>query len=108
MCCACVKRSIRPTGLRACVLSESVCARRAYKLGKKRWSYNQCELKLLQEGGDQRLEVVEAVQARTTRLSITFLVPTYPSIQGVNTQAAMAGMAAWAGLHASGCLLGCT
>ena len=36
--------------------------RRAYKLGKKRWSYNQCELKLLQQGGDQRLEVAEAVQ----------------------------------------------
>ena len=35
---------------------------RAYKLGKKRWSYNQCELKISQEGGDQRLEVVEAVQ----------------------------------------------
>jgi hypothetical protein len=35
---------------------------RAYKLGKKRWSYNQCELKILQDGGDQRLDVVEAVQ----------------------------------------------
>ncbi|CAL8462410.1 g1943 [Coccomyxa elongata] len=35
---------------------------RAYKLGKKRWSYNQCELKIVQEGGDQRLDVVEAVQ----------------------------------------------
>ncbi len=36
--------------------------RRAYKLGKKRWSYNQCELKIFQEGADQRLEVIEAVQ----------------------------------------------
>lgn len=38
---------------------------RAYKLGKKRWSYNQCELKIVQDGGDQRLDIVEAVQVST-------------------------------------------
>ena len=37
---------------------------RAYKLGKKRWSYNQCELVLLQEGATRasELTVVEASQ----------------------------------------------
>lgn len=44
-------------------------SRRAYKLGKKRWSYNQCELKIVQEGGDQRLDVVEAVQVSTLLIS---------------------------------------
>ncbi|KAK9817699.1 hypothetical protein WJX72_000872 [[Myrmecia] bisecta] len=34
---------------------------RAYKLGKRRWSYNQCELRLSQHGGDGSLEVIEAL-----------------------------------------------
>ncbi len=46
-----------------------LAACRAYKLGKKRWSYNQCELKIVQEGGDQRLDVVEAVQVSTLLIS---------------------------------------
>jgi len=35
---------------------------RAYKLGKRRWSYNQCELAIVREGGGPGIEVVEAVQ----------------------------------------------
>jgi hypothetical protein len=36
---------------------------KAYKLGKRRWSYNQCELRVAQDGGGgQTVEVVEAVQ----------------------------------------------
>ena len=42
---------------------------RAYKLGKKRWSYNQVELKFHQVGGSQTLEVVEAMQYGTPTLS---------------------------------------
>ena len=40
---------------------------RAYKLGKRRWSYNQCELRVLQagSGGANSVEVVEAVQFPT-------------------------------------------
>ena len=43
--------------------SVDICWYRAYKLGKKRWSYNQCEVVLLQEGstGTSKLSVVEAV-----------------------------------------------
>jgi hypothetical protein len=39
------------------------CHCRAYKLGKKRWSYNQCELVLTQQGSTSPTEVtvVEAV-----------------------------------------------
>lgn len=39
------------------------CCCRAYKLGKKRWSYNQCELVLTQQGSTSPSEVtvVEAV-----------------------------------------------
>ena len=49
---------------RACVR-----ARRAYKLGKRRWSYNQCELRFVQEGGTARAEVMEAGQYATASLS---------------------------------------
>jgi hypothetical protein len=34
---------------------------RAYKLGKKRWSYNQVELVLAEEGGDRTAAVVQAL-----------------------------------------------
>lgn len=34
---------------------------RAYKLGKKRWSYNQCQLVIQQEGGREQLTVMEAM-----------------------------------------------
>jgi len=34
---------------------------RAYKLGKKRWSYNQCALTLQQRGGFKTLSVAEAM-----------------------------------------------
>ncbi len=41
---------------------------RAYKLGKKRWSYNQCELVLYQEGSDSAsgVTVVEAMHSHNS------------------------------------------
>jgi len=36
---------------------------RAYKLGKKRWSYNQVEITLCEEGGNKQLQVKEAAHA---------------------------------------------
>ncbi len=56
-----------------------LAACRAYKLGKKRWSYNQCELKIVQEGGDQRLDVVEAVQV-STLLIFNCSRPSFPPL----------------------------
>ncbi len=49
-------------GVCKCSEMASVCCR-AYKLGKKRWSYNQCELVLTQQGSTSPSEVtvVEAV-----------------------------------------------
>ena len=44
-------------------------ARRAYKLGKRRWSYNQCELRFVQEGGAARAEVMEAGQCAAASMS---------------------------------------
>lgn len=38
-------------------------ARRAYKLGKKRWSYNQVELLLSEQGGSRRAVVTQAAAA---------------------------------------------
>lgn len=48
-----------------------VCGRprRAYKLGKRRWSYNQCELRFVQEGGTARAEVMEAGQCAAASMS---------------------------------------
>ena len=40
------------------------CVRRAYKLGKKRWSYNQCALTLHQAGGLKTLCVSEAASSQ--------------------------------------------
>lgn len=34
---------------------------KAYKLGKRRWSYNQCQLIVQQEDGDEQLNVMEAM-----------------------------------------------
>lgn len=34
---------------------------KAYKLGKRRWSYNQCQLIIQQEDGDEQLNVLEAM-----------------------------------------------
>lgn len=42
---------------------------RAYKLGKRRWSYNQCELQLAQEHGKQTLSVREATQLGSDSLA---------------------------------------
>ena len=42
----------------------SSCANRAYKLGKKRWSYNQCALTLQQAGGAKSLSVSEAASSQ--------------------------------------------
>lgn len=39
---------------------------RAYKLGKKRWSYNQVELVLGEADGDRRVAVQQAVHASAT------------------------------------------
>ena len=38
-----------------------VCSLKAYKLGKRRWSYNQCQLIVQQEDGDEQLNVMEAM-----------------------------------------------
>ena len=43
------------------VLADGPAVRRAYKLGKKRWSYNQCALTLQQRGGFKTLSVAEAM-----------------------------------------------
>lgn len=42
---------------------------RAYKLGKRRWSYNQCDIKFVQEGGLGKAEVMEAAQSSTPLLT---------------------------------------
>ncbi len=34
---------------------------KAYKLGKRRWSYNQCQLVIQQEDGEEQLSVLEAM-----------------------------------------------
>ena len=49
---------------RLCVCGPS--PRRAYKLGKKRWSYNQCELVLQEQGGSKVLTVKEAASVTQT------------------------------------------
>ncbi|KAK9845461.1 hypothetical protein WJX81_006977 [Elliptochloris bilobata] len=49
--------------------TEDVPEIRAYKLGKRRWSYNQCELRFVQEGGSGRAEVMEAAQGATAGMT---------------------------------------
>lgn len=39
----------------------SACSLKAYKLGKRRWSYNQCQLIVQQEDGSEQLNVMEAM-----------------------------------------------
>ena len=39
----------------------SACSLKAYKLGKRRWSYNQCQLIVQQEDGGEQLNVMEAM-----------------------------------------------
>ena len=45
----------------AAFVADSRAVSRAYKLGKKRWSYNQCALTLQQRGGYKTLSVAEAM-----------------------------------------------
>ena len=53
--------------------------RRAYKLGKKRWSYNQCALTLQQRGGYKSLSVAEAMSNGHQSLPDDQQVNTTPS-----------------------------
>ena len=53
-----------------------MCTCRAYKLGKKRWSYNQCALTVKEDGGGQSMDVVDCMQYGQPTLSNLELVRT--------------------------------
>ncbi len=62
---------------------------RAYKLGKKRWSYNQCELQLEEEGGQGTLTVLEAAQIMPANLTDSNKVDSLSTLMLIYTVACL-------------------
>ena len=54
---------------------------KAYKLGKRRWSYNQCQLVIQQEGGDDELTVMEAMAHGQSTLEPEYQVHTTENLR---------------------------